>query len=310
MVGIGVDGVTILGVLGESNRLHDEERHTLIESAVTVIGRRVPIIVGTSATGTRTAVYLSRMAQELGADAVMVTPSREAVPNEDRIFELYQRIGESLSIPIVLQDHPASTDVHMSVNLMTRILRGVARRVRQGRSGADGPKIRQLRSAFTDRPITILSGLGGPTRRSTEAARRRQHRVRVSEVCRRRRRCPRRRLGARPPDYSRFAPLIVRAAAASPSAKKYRRRGLLSRGSGTRRPASRRINRRSSTRCGTRCPASTSPGRSRPIRLAGHASADSATASLKGALPMNAAVEMSVPRTTSPHARAGTSSAG
>ena len=55
MLALGVDGVTILGVLGESNRLNDEERQTLIETAVTVVDKRVPIIVGASATGTRTA---------------------------------------------------------------------------------------------------------------------------------------------------------------------------------------------------------------------------------------------------------------
>ena len=162
MVKAGVDGVTILGVLGESNRLNDEERHSLIEAAVTVVARRVPIIVGTSATGTRTAVYLSRMAQEIGADAVMVAPSKEAVPNEDRVFELYQQIGDSISIPIVLQDHPGSTDVHMSVNLMVRILRGVARiACVKEEAVPTAPKIRQLRTAFTDRPMAILSGLGG-----------------------------------------------------------------------------------------------------------------------------------------------------
>ncbi len=48
MVGIGVDGVTILGVLGESNRLTDEERDRLIAAAVEVVGGRVPINVGTS----------------------------------------------------------------------------------------------------------------------------------------------------------------------------------------------------------------------------------------------------------------------
>ena len=46
MLALGVDGVTILGVLGESNRLNDEERQTLIETAVTVVGKRVPISWG------------------------------------------------------------------------------------------------------------------------------------------------------------------------------------------------------------------------------------------------------------------------
>jgi 4-hydroxy-tetrahydrodipicolinate synthase len=161
MVELRVDGVTILGVLGESNRLNDEERQTLIEAAVAVAGRRTPIIVGTSATGTRTAAHLSRMAEDLGADAVMVAPAKEPVPNEDRIVELYQRIAERLSIPIVLQDHPASTDVHMPAGLIARILRLVPSigAVKE-EAVPTAPKIRQLREMSADRHVPILSGLG------------------------------------------------------------------------------------------------------------------------------------------------------
>jgi 4-hydroxy-tetrahydrodipicolinate synthase len=161
MMELGVDGVTLLGVLGESNRLNDEERQTLIEAAVEVIGGRMPIVVGTSATGTRTATHLSRMAEDLGADAVMVAPAREPVPSEDRIVELYQQIAQSISIPIVLQDHPASTEVHMPAGLIARILRSVPSigAVKE-EAVPTAPKIRQLREAFTDRQVPILSGLG------------------------------------------------------------------------------------------------------------------------------------------------------
>ena len=160
MVALGVDGVTILGVLGESNRLNDEERQTLIETAVAVVRKRIPIIVGTSATGTATARFLSRMAQDLGADAVMVTPSKEAVPNEDRIVELYQQIAQSVTIPIVLQDHPASTDVHMPAGLIVRIVRAMPSiACVKEEAVPTAPKIRQLREALADK-ISILSGLG------------------------------------------------------------------------------------------------------------------------------------------------------
>ena len=161
MVALGVEGVTILGVLGESNRLNDEERRTLIESAVTVIKKRMPIIVGTSATGTKTATYLSRMAQNLGADAVMVTPTREPVPNDDRVVQLYQQIAQSISIPIVLQDHPGSTDVHMPATLIARVLRAVPSiECVKEEAVPTAPKIRQLREEFTERRVTILTGLG------------------------------------------------------------------------------------------------------------------------------------------------------
>ena len=162
MIGLGVDGVTILGVLGESNRLNDHEREQLIETAVETVRQRIPIIVGTSHSGTQAATYLSRRAQDLGADAVMVTPAKEAVPNDDRVLELYRRIGDGISIPIVLQDHPASSEVHQSVDLILRVLREVpsVACVKEEAVPTAG-KIRQLREATAaDRRIPILTGLG------------------------------------------------------------------------------------------------------------------------------------------------------
>ncbi|MBL0123082.1 MAG: dihydrodipicolinate synthase family protein [Betaproteobacteria bacterium] len=163
MVALKVDGITILGVLGESNRLSDHERETLIKSAVATVatgGRRIPVIVGTSHTGTAAATFLSRMAEDLGADAVMVTPAREPVPNDERIVEYYRRIGEGMRLPIVLQDHPASTDVHMSAPLILRIVKEVASIACIKAEAVPTPaKIRALRAGLS-RPVPILSGLG------------------------------------------------------------------------------------------------------------------------------------------------------
>ena len=92
MIGLGVDGLTILGVLGESNRLTDQERQTLIRTAVAQVRQRVPVIVGASHSGTRAAGELARMAEDLGADAVMIGPGKEPVPSDDRIVETYQCI--------------------------------------------------------------------------------------------------------------------------------------------------------------------------------------------------------------------------
>jgi len=161
MIGIGVDGVTILGVLGESNRLNDQDRERLVESAVDIVRQRVPIIVGTSHTGTEAAVSLSRRAEELGAAAVMVTPAKEPVPNDERIIELYRRIADKVSIPIVLQDHPISTEVHMSVDLIIKVLRRVPSIASVKEEAVPtAAKIRQLRDGFTDRPLSIITGLG------------------------------------------------------------------------------------------------------------------------------------------------------
>jgi 4-hydroxy-tetrahydrodipicolinate synthase len=161
MVGLGVDGITILGVLGESNRLTDRERETLIQSAVRAVNKQVPVIVGASHSGTRAAGELARMAQELGADAVMVAPGKEPVPSDDRLVETFQRIADGLAIPIVLQDHPASTEVHLPAALILRLVREVPSiQAIKEEAVPTAPKIRQLRADSDVRPLPILTGLG------------------------------------------------------------------------------------------------------------------------------------------------------
>ena len=87
MAELGVEGVTIVGVLGESNRLIEREREALIRTAVHTAqdvannssgqnGSPMKVCVGTSMSGTYATVAMTQMAQELGADAVMVTPVR------------------------------------------------------------------------------------------------------------------------------------------------------------------------------------------------------------------------------------------
>ena len=157
---LGVDGVTILGVLGESNRLLDREREQLIQTAVRAAGS-MPVIVGTSHSGTRAALGLSQMAEALGADAVMVTPQAEPVPNDDRVFEYYRTIAEGIGFPIVVQHHPASTNVHMSVPLILRIVREVPRTAAiKEEATPTPPKIRALVQGMTERKVPIMTGLG------------------------------------------------------------------------------------------------------------------------------------------------------
>ena len=158
---VGVDGVTILGVLGEANRMVDAEREALIEAAVAAAEGQLPIVVGTSHSGTAATSALSRSAETLGAQGVMVTPSREPVPNEERIFETFQQVAEGTSLPIVVQDHPASTQVHMSVPLMLRLVSEIPNvACIKEEAVPTPPKITALLDGMGDRRVPILTGLG------------------------------------------------------------------------------------------------------------------------------------------------------
>lgn len=158
--GLGVDGITVLGVLGEANRLLDHERAELIRTAVAAAGA-MPVIVGASHSGTRAATELAQMAENLGAKAVMVTPHAEAVPNDDRVFEYFRSIGEGIRIPIVAQDHPASTQVHMTAALLLKIIREVPQVASiKEEAVPTAPKIRALGAGMKERKVPLLTGLG------------------------------------------------------------------------------------------------------------------------------------------------------
>ncbi len=161
MAQLGVDGVTILGVLGEADRMTDVEREAAIETAVAAAGGRLPVVVGASHRGTRAALELSRMAQRLGADAVMLTPSQEPVPSEERMFEYFARVAEGIELPIVVQDHPASTGAHMSVPLLLRLAREIPQvACFKEEAVPTAPKARALIEALAERRVPILTGLG------------------------------------------------------------------------------------------------------------------------------------------------------
>src|SRR3990172_6529767 len=70
----GVEGLTVLGIMGEAHKLTEYERERVVEAIVRRVNGRVPVVVGTSAPATDLAIRYSRKAQEQGATAVMVAP--------------------------------------------------------------------------------------------------------------------------------------------------------------------------------------------------------------------------------------------
>src|SRR5688572_9441879 len=80
-VAVGVDGITALGLLGTATRLSDRDRDQIVRTAVKAAGK-LPVIVGTSHTGTATTIELSRAALDAGATALMITASAQPTPSD------------------------------------------------------------------------------------------------------------------------------------------------------------------------------------------------------------------------------------
>lgn len=158
----GVDGITILGLLGESNRLTDQDRAAVISTAIKAAAG-LPVIVGTSHTGTQATIELSQQALSLGATALMITASAQPTPSDKAVFDYFTRIAAKISAPIVLQDHPAITGVHMPGDLILRLVREIPSIVSIKAESLPSPqKIAALKAGMASgRTASILTGLGG-----------------------------------------------------------------------------------------------------------------------------------------------------
>ena len=123
LIGLGVQGITMLGVMGEVDKLGDAERDLIIDDVVTANRGRVKICIGTSHVGTDRSVAYSKRAVELGADALMVAPPKLAKPNDAALRAHYHAIAAAVTVPIVVQDHPVSSGVLMSVDFLANLAR-------------------------------------------------------------------------------------------------------------------------------------------------------------------------------------------
>ncbi|MCQ6562952.1 dihydrodipicolinate synthase family protein [Paenibacillus mendelii] len=109
----GVHGIIVGGTYAEYPSMSLAEREELFAAAVDATAGRVPVLCCTAASGTYEAIELNRMAKELGADGVMVTPPYVSEVRPEDIFYHFQCLNEAVDIPIIIYNS-ASIGVQLS----------------------------------------------------------------------------------------------------------------------------------------------------------------------------------------------------
>jgi 4-hydroxy-tetrahydrodipicolinate synthase len=160
----GIDGITILGQLGEAPKLDHQEA---IGIASRVIKRaKIPIIVGVSAPGFAAMRSLTREVMDLGAAGVMIAPPN-TLRTDGQIVTYYRQAAEAIGadVPFVLQDYPLTFSVVMTPGIIRRIVTEIPSCVMLKHEDWPGlEKITTLRGFERDgsmRHIGILTGNGG-----------------------------------------------------------------------------------------------------------------------------------------------------
>jgi len=161
----GVDGLTVLGILGEADKLLPEEAISVVKGAVAGLGNR-PTVVGVSSSGLQSMRRLAHEAMDIGAAGIMFTPPPGARTDEQiagYVRQAVETVGSD--IPFVLQDHPTVTGVVMSPQLIRRIVQETPSCVMLKHEDWTGLEklslLRRWQKAGEMRELSILCGNGG-----------------------------------------------------------------------------------------------------------------------------------------------------
>lgn len=111
----GTDSIIICGTTGESSTLSDEEHRAAIKCAVEHTANRVPVVAGTGSNDTKYAVELSREAQELGADGLLIVTPYYNKCSQKGLYQHYMQIADNVDIPIILYNIPGRTGVTIEI---------------------------------------------------------------------------------------------------------------------------------------------------------------------------------------------------
>ena len=117
----GSHGLVPVGTTGESPTVSHEEHRRIIEIAVEVTDRRVPVIAGAGSNSTDEAVSLTRFAEDIGADAVLTVVPYYNKPTQEGLFQHFSAVAKATSLPIVLYSVPGRTVVDLTVDTIARL---------------------------------------------------------------------------------------------------------------------------------------------------------------------------------------------
>ncbi len=117
----GVSGISPLGSIGEFSHLTAEERKRFAEGVVSIVGGRVPVLVGVGVPGTREAVELARHAEGVGADGVLVVSPFYWNVGEEALFAHFAAVARAVGIQVIIYNLPMLTGVDLSPFLVARV---------------------------------------------------------------------------------------------------------------------------------------------------------------------------------------------
>lgn len=153
----GVDGLIVMGTVGENNSLDANEKIALLEASVATAEHRVPVITGVSELTTQKAVAYAERAEQIGVDGLMVLPAMVYVPTAAELVAHVTAVARASALPVMLYNNPPAYRVGFEIADLERLAE-VPNIVAIKESMPDTRRVTDLINAFGTR-FDIFAGL-------------------------------------------------------------------------------------------------------------------------------------------------------
>ncbi len=117
----GSHGVSVTGTTGEPTSLTLEERESVIRTAAKTTNHRVPFVAGTGSTNHAETLHLTRFAESVGAEAVLVITPYYNRPSQDGLFRHFDAVAKSTGLPVILYNIPGRTAINLEIDTVARL---------------------------------------------------------------------------------------------------------------------------------------------------------------------------------------------
>lgn len=116
-----VSAVIVCGTTGESATMSEEEKKDLIKYAVDKSSNKIKVIAGTGSNNTMNAIKMSKYAEEVGVDGLLVVTPYYNKTTQEGLYAHYKAIADSVELPIILYNVPSRTGVNITPETCLRL---------------------------------------------------------------------------------------------------------------------------------------------------------------------------------------------
>jgi 4-hydroxy-tetrahydrodipicolinate synthase len=117
----GTDAIVICGTTGEATTMTDAEKKETIKFTVDVINKRIPVIAGTGSNDTLSAIEMSKYAESVGVNALLVITPYYNKTNSRGLFKHFESINNAVNTPIIVYNVPGRTGLNITPNNLLEI---------------------------------------------------------------------------------------------------------------------------------------------------------------------------------------------